>query len=47
MIVLGAVSDGAKKVMFVTALKSTIFDPALLDLEVAIAKNVIYLPRNE
>jgi hypothetical protein len=26
---------------------STIFDPALLDLEVAIAKNVIYFPRNE
>ncbi len=24
-----------------------IFDPALLDLEVAIAKNVIYFPRNE
>ncbi len=25
----------------------TIFDPALLDLEVAIAKNVVYFPRNE
>jgi hypothetical protein len=24
-----------------------IFDPALLDLEVAIAKNVVYFPRNE
>jgi hypothetical protein len=28
-----------------TAEKNAIFDPALLDLEVAIAKNVIYFPR--
>ncbi len=32
---------------FKNMLVNIIFDPALLDLEVAIAKNVIYFPRNE
>ncbi len=33
---------GTLRVLF-----TAIFDPALLDLEVAIAKNVVYFPRNE
>ena len=33
--------------IFDSVTKMHIFDPALLDLEVAIAKNVVYFHRNE
>jgi hypothetical protein len=45
------VSDPAKllgkHITRVCSFESYIFDPALLELEVAIAKNVVYFHRNE
>jgi hypothetical protein len=39
--------ENTLKGFLITERGIVIFDPALLDLEVAIAKNVIYFPRNE